>query len=48
MKAIELKFLLKLLGHEGYQAPISKLTPSDKRSESYPLFPEDEVKPHPG
>jgi predicted transcriptional regulator len=30
MKAIELKFLLKLLGHKEYQAPISKLAPSDK------------------
>jgi hypothetical protein len=30
MKAIELKFLLKLLGQEGYRASISKLAPSDK------------------
>lgn len=34
MKPIELKFVLKLLGHEGYRAPISKLNPSDKTSAS--------------
>lgn len=30
MQASELKFLLKLLGYEGYRAPISKLAVSDK------------------
>lgn len=34
MQAIELKFLLKLLGHDGYRAPISKLTVSEKTSTS--------------
>jgi hypothetical protein len=34
MEAIELKFLLKLLGHTGYRAPISKLQPNGKTSAS--------------
>jgi hypothetical protein len=30
MQAKELKFLLKLLGYEGYRAPIKELAPDDK------------------